>query len=66
MASLANIRSRIVGRGSFSFPESELANATIIRTLNAMTDEGEIRCVESGPQWLWQRITPTEGIDVSQ
>jgi hypothetical protein len=63
-ASLDEIRSRIVRRGSFSFYDSSLAEAAMIRTLHSMTADGEIRRVEDGPQSLWQRICPTGEIDI--
>jgi hypothetical protein len=31
-----------------------------------MADSGEVRCVTSGPQSLWQRIAPASEIDNSQ
>jgi hypothetical protein len=55
-ASPDEIRTRIVRRGSFSFADSGFANAAIIRTLNAMGDDGEVRRLGDGFQSLWQRI----------
>lgn len=62
-ASLDEIRSRIIRRGSFSFTDSAFASAAMLRTLHAMTDAGEIRRLEEGPQSRWQRISPTGEID---
>jgi hypothetical protein len=58
-ASLDEIRARIVRRGSFSFTDSAFAKTAMLRTLHAMTDNGEIRRLEEGPQSRWQRISPT-------
>jgi len=63
-ASLAEIRARIVRRGSFSFADSALANTAMLRTLHAMSDAGEIRRLEEGPPSRWQRISPTGEIDI--
>lgn len=65
-ASLEEIRSRIIRRGSFSFADFGFANAAMIRTLNTMTDNGEIRCLENGPECRWQRVTPDDKGDSSQ
>jgi hypothetical protein len=62
-ASVDEIRSRIVRRGSFSFSDSAFADTAMIRTLHAMSDAGEIRRLEDGPQSLWQRISPAGEID---
>lgn len=64
-ASPDEIRTRIVRRGSFSFADSAFADAAIIRTLNSMTDGGEVRRLEDGPQSLWQRIAPARESDTS-
>jgi hypothetical protein len=61
-ASLDEIRSRIVRRGSFSFTDPTFAHAAMLRTLHAMSDAGEIRRLE-GPQSRWQRISPTGEIE---
>jgi hypothetical protein len=65
-ASLDEIRSRIGRRGSFTFPDSVSAKAAMTRTLNIMRDSGEVQCVISGPQSLWQRIAPVSEIDSLQ
>jgi hypothetical protein len=65
-ASLDEIRSRIDRRGSFAFPDSESARAAMTRTLNIMQDSGEVRCVTSAPQLLWQRISSAAEIDNSR
>jgi hypothetical protein len=65
-APLNEIRSRIDRRESFAFSDSESANAAVTRTLNIMKDGGEVRCVTSGCQSLWQRITPAAEIDNSR
>jgi hypothetical protein len=62
-ASLDEIRSRIVRRGSFSFTDSAFAETAMIRTLHAMGAAGEIRRVEDGPQPLWQRISRTGEVE---
>jgi hypothetical protein len=64
-ASLEEIRARIIRRGSFSFTDLELASAAMVRTLNAMTDGGEVCCME-GTERRWQRFAPAERVDVSQ
>jgi hypothetical protein len=65
-ASLDEIRSRILRRGSFAFPDSDSVAATMTRTLNVMADSGEVCCVTGGPQSLWQRIAPASEIDNSR
>jgi hypothetical protein len=65
-APLNEIRSRIDRRESFAFPDSESANAAVTQTLNIMKDSGEVRCVTSSCQSLWQRITPAAEIDNSR
>lgn len=65
-ASLDEIRARIDRRGSFAFPDLRFANAAVTRTLNIMKDCGEVRCVTSGCQSLWQRIAVVAEIDNSQ
>jgi hypothetical protein len=62
-ASPDEIRTRIVRRGSFSFADSGSADAAIIRTLNTLTDGGEIQRLEDGPQSLWQRVAPEQESD---
>jgi hypothetical protein len=56
-ASTDEIRWRIIRRGSFSFADSELAHAqvAILRTLQAMSNCGEVRQVENNSESLWQR-----------
>lgn len=62
-ATLDEICSRIARRGSVAFSDSRRANAAITRTLNAMSDGGEIRRVTNGSQALWQRIFSAGEID---
>jgi hypothetical protein len=68
-ASVDEIRSRIVRRGSFVFSDSGFANMAIARTLNIMKDNGEIHVVKSGNQYhnknqtLWQRAQPSKEIE---
>jgi hypothetical protein len=62
-ASVDEIRSRIVRRGSFSFSDFPFADTAMIRTLHAMSDAGEIRRLEDGSRSLWQRISPAGEID---
>lgn len=64
-ASPDEIRTRIVRRGSFSFADSGSAEAEIIQTLEAMTDDGEVRRLDDSPQSLWQRIAPLRESDTS-
>lgn len=62
-APFEEICSRIARRGSIAFSDSRRAYAAIARTLNAMSDSGEIRCVTNGSQSLWQRILSAGEID---
>jgi hypothetical protein len=59
-ASSDEIRSRIDRRGSFTFSDSGIAEAAIVRTLTIMRDNGEIRDVRSGDHALWQRVHPSK------
>lgn len=59
-ASIDEIRSRIDRRGSFAFSESECPHTQMTRTLSAMHESGEIQCVRSGLQVLWQRVSPED------
>ncbi len=62
-ASVDDIRSRIIRRGSFSFPDSGLSESAIIQTLESMAAIAEVRRLQSGARFLWQRITPATEID---
>ncbi|HEY1677834.1 MAG TPA: hypothetical protein VGG04_09020 [Candidatus Sulfotelmatobacter sp.] len=46
---------RIVRRGSFSFPDYESAAPAIEKELENMTEQGELRRVESATKSGWQR-----------
>src|SRR5216683_6360470 len=62
-ASVKEIYSRIVRRGSFWFDSPRLAHPLVARALNIMTEEGEIRCFKNDTLWRWQRLTPREDPD---
>jgi len=64
-ASLDEIRSRIVRRGSFSFPDSAPSDSVITQTLDSMAVSAEVRRLQSGARLVWQRIMPAEEIDAS-
>jgi ABC-type transporter Mla subunit MlaD len=55
-ASVTEIYSRIARRGSFPFDSVRLALPLLARTLNIMTEEGEIRCFKDVTSCRWQRI----------
>jgi hypothetical protein len=55
-ASVTEICSRIARRGSFRFDSLRLARPLVARTLNIMTEEGEILCFRDVTPWRWQRI----------
>jgi hypothetical protein len=65
-ASLDEIRSRIVRRGSFSFPDSGLSESVIVQTLDSMAASAEVRCQQNGAQLVWQRIVRAGEIDLFQ
>lgn len=54
--SLEDIYARIARRGSFAFVNFEYANPALVRVLNAMAEDGEVRLLESGPCRYWERI----------
>jgi hypothetical protein len=56
-ASVNEIYSRIVRRGSFSFLSFEFAAPMLLHALHVMTVQGEIRCVKDGPHQCWNRVT---------
>ena len=58
--SLEEIYARIVRRGSFSFADTELARVKLFRVLNLMADDGEVRLLDNGPDWRWERKVPVE------
>jgi hypothetical protein len=58
-ASVTEIYSRIVRRGSFPFDSVRLAHPLLARTLNIMTEEGEITCFKGVTPCRWQRIYPS-------
>jgi hypothetical protein len=62
-ASVNEIYSRIVRRGSFSFDSLRLAHPLVAWSLNIMTEEGEIRCFKNVTPWRWQRIIRPENLD---
>ncbi len=55
-ASVTEIYSRIVRRGSFHFDSLQLAHLLVARTLNIMTAEGEISCFKDVTPCRWQWI----------
>ena len=59
-ASVTEIYSRIVRRGSFLFDSLRLAHPLVAWALNIMTEEGEIRCFKNVTPWRWQRIIRPE------
>jgi hypothetical protein len=62
-ASVKEIYSRIVRRGSFRFDSLRLAHPLVAWALNIMTEEGEIRCFKNVTPWRWQRIIRPENLD---
>ncbi len=62
-ASVKEIYSRIVRRGSFQFDSPRLAHPLVARALNIMTEAGEIRCFKNDNLWRWQRLTRREDPD---
>jgi hypothetical protein len=62
-ASVKEIYSRIVRRGSFPFDSLRLAHPLVAWALNIMTVEGEIRCFKNVTPWRWQRIIRPENLD---
>lgn len=62
-ASVKEIYSRIVRRGSFPFDSLRLAHPLVAWALNIMTEEGEIRCFKNVTPWRWQRIIRPENLD---
>jgi hypothetical protein len=62
-ASVKEIYSRIVRRGSFPFDRLRLAHPLVAWALNIMTEEGEIRCFKNVTPWRWQRIIRPETLD---
>jgi hypothetical protein len=55
-ASAIEICSRIVRRGSFSFNNHHYAVAAVVRTLDAMANDGEAHCLNDGLCRCWMRI----------
>jgi hypothetical protein len=62
-ASVKEIYSRIMRRGSFPFDSLRLAHPLVAGALNTMTEEGEIRCFKNVTPWRWQRIIRPENLD---
>jgi hypothetical protein len=62
-ASVKEIYSRIVRRGSFQFDTPRLAHLLVARALNVMTEKGEIRCFKNDTLWRWQRLPRREDPD---
>jgi hypothetical protein len=62
-ASVKEIYSRIVRRGSFPLDSLQLAHPLVAWALNSMTEEGEIRCFKNITPWRWQRIIRPENPD---
>lgn len=59
-ASAVEISSRIVRRGSFSFVNHEDAVTAVLRTLDAMANDGETHCLDDGSCRHWERIAKEE------
>jgi hypothetical protein len=55
--SLEEIYARIMRRGSFSFVNLYRASPALVRVLAAMAEDGEVRLLEAGPSWRWERVT---------
>jgi hypothetical protein len=62
-ASVKEIYSRIMRRGSFPFDSLRLAHPLVAWALNIMTEDGEIRCFKNVTPWRWQRIIRPENLD---
>ena len=65
-ASTEEIQQRIVRRGSFSFADARSASTAILKTLESMTDDGELFCTDSGQHLLWQRTVPAQDANSQQ
>jgi hypothetical protein len=50
---------RITRRGSFCFANTDLALRAIHHELTAMAEQEEVQAINSSPQRLWQRISPS-------
>jgi hypothetical protein len=61
-ASLEEIYSRIVRRGSFSFVNIEGASPVLVRELCLMAQDGEVRLLKYGPCSRWERIALVQEI----
>ena len=59
-ASLEEIYSRIMRRGSFVFSSYEFATPALVQALQAMTVEGEVCSLKDGPQQRWERVAVTK------
>jgi hypothetical protein len=59
-ASLEEICTRIVRRGSFSFTNPQRANPVLLQVLNAMAEDGEVHLLESAPCRRWERMAPLQ------
>jgi hypothetical protein len=55
-ASLEEICTRILRRGSFSFANLGCANLALVQVLNAMTECGEVHLLEGARGWRWERV----------
>jgi hypothetical protein len=58
--SMEEIYARIVRRGSFSFADTDLARVKLFRVLAVMAEDGEVRLLDNGPDWRWERKVPLE------
>ncbi|HEX3820737.1 MAG TPA: hypothetical protein VHW45_10400 [Candidatus Sulfotelmatobacter sp.] len=56
VVSSQEVHARILRRGSFSFPNDDLAVQAIAEELRIMTEQGELRRVESVAGSGWQRV----------
>lgn len=57
-ASLEEIYTRVVRRGSVSFASPQGARKILLRVLNVMFQDGEVLLVKTGPGPRWQRTFP--------
>jgi hypothetical protein len=63
-ASLEEIRALIVRRGSFAWLEPDSSCSAILHTLQQLRASGEIRCVKSNPQPVWECIPRADEADL--
>jgi|HubBroStandDraft_6_1064221.scaffolds.fasta_scaffold610745_2 hypothetical protein len=64
-ASVDEILSRIVRRGSFLFSDSKCPQTEIHHALMLMAEKGEILLLDDGPELAWQRLSAASAPDIS-